>query len=324
MTVVVIGGAGFIGQRLVRRILSDDSLTLPDGTKLLRPRVVAADQPGAPLDADIADRVDQIALDIRDPDAVVDALADAQAVFHLAAVVSGQSEAEFDFGHSVNFDGTRVLLETLRAKGAMIPFVMTSTTAVYGGNAVEPLTEATATQPRGSYGIAKAMSEMLMTDYRRKGFVEARGVRLPTIIVRPGKPNAAASSFASGIFREPLAGMPAVCPVDPGIAMWLASPETAVEALYRSVTVPSADWPDFSTICCPGLTATVGEMLEALEAVGGSEARDLVTLDPDPAIERLVASWPARFDTRLAHRLGMKAEEQSMIEIVERYVRSMK
>ncbi|MEO1579535.1 MAG: D-erythronate dehydrogenase [Pseudomonadota bacterium] len=320
MSLVITGGAGFLGQRLARRILKAGHLALPDETELLHPRIVLADRPGASLPGDLGGKVDLIALDITDGAATRAALADAQAVFHLAAVVSGQAEAEFDLGYAVNFDGTRNVLEAVRATGRVVPVVGTSSLAVFGVSAAEPLSEATATQPTSSYGAAKAMAELLMSDYRRKGYAEARVLRLPTIIVRPGAPNAAASSFASSIFREPLAGQPARCPVDTGLPMWVASPETAVQAMIHAMRVPLDDWPGFSALNIPGLTVTVGEMLEALQEAGGIEARDLVTLDPDPAIEAIVAGWPSRFDTGLADKLGFVAAQATIEEILRDYI----
>jgi len=322
MTVVITGGAGFLGQRLARAILEAGHLALPDGTDLIRPEIVLADRPDASVAPDLADRVTQRALDITDPAATGRALAEAQAVFHLAAVVSGQAEAEYDLGMAVNLTGTLNVLAALSGRDHPVPVVATSSLAVFGSNVSEPLTEATPTQPRNSYGAAKAMGEIALSDARRRGMVEARSLRLPTIIVRPGLPNAAASSFASSIFREPLAGQAAVCPVDPGLAMWVASPETAVGAMLRAMAVPSTDWPDFSAVNVPGITASVGEMLEALAAID-AHARDLVRLEPDPAIEAIVASWPARFDTALAEALGF-AGDASVAEIVQAYVLRMK
>ncbi len=324
MSIVITGGAGFLGQRLAEELLGMTHLPSADGTELLRPQIVLADRPDAALRPELDGKVDLIALDITDAAATREALSDASAVFHLAAVVSGQAEADPDLSLAVNLDGTRNVLEALRGTGRVVPMVATSSLAVFGPDAAEPLTEATATQPTNSYGAAKAMGEILMSDYRRKGFVEARSIRLPTIIVRPGRPNAAASSFASSIFREPLAGEEAICPVDPGIPMWVASPETAIGALIHALAVPSDQWPTFSAINCPGLKVTVGEMLSALQDVGGDTARALVHLTPDPAIEAIVASWSSFFDTALAEKLGFRAAESTVSEILERYVRDMK
>ncbi len=320
MTVVITGGAGFLGQRLARRILADGHLKLPDGTELMRPAIVLADRPGSVLAADLQGRVRLTDLDITDHGAVTVALADAQAVFHLAAVVSGQAEAEFDLGLSVNLDGTRNVLEAAFATGRRLPMVGTSSLAVFGTNTTEPLTEAAPTQPSNSYGAAKAMAEILMSDYRRRGMVEARVLRLPTIVVRPGRPNAAASSFASAILREPLAGQRARCPVDTGLPLWLASPKTAVDAMIRAMAAPQRDWPDFAALNVPGITVTVAQMLEALQELGGIAARDLVTLDRDPAIEAIVAKWPARFDVRLAERLGFRCAERTIMDILRAYM----
>lgn len=322
MTVVITGGAGFLGRRLAAEIARRGHLALPDGTELIRPAVVLADTPAA-LDGVEAPGATLHPLDIRDAAAVRAALAGAQAVFHLAAVVSGQAEADLALGLAVNLDGTRNVLDALAATGRRVPLVSTSSVAVFGPGAREPLTEATATQPVNSYGAAKAMGELLMSDHRRRGLVEARVLRLPTIVVRPGAPNAAASSFASAIVREPLAGRPALCPVDPGLPMWLASPEAAVAAMLHALAVPVDDWPAFAAVNIPGVTATVAEILDALTAIGGAAARDLVHLDPDPHVEAIVASWPARFDTALAERLGF-APEAPVAEIVARYARSIR
>ena len=320
MSVVITGGAGFLGQRLAAQIAAQGHLALPDGTELLHPQIVLADRPGASLAPELEGRAALIPLDITDAAATRAALAEAQAVYHLAAVVSGQAEAEFDLGFGVNLDGTRNVLEAVRATGRVVPVVGTSSLAVFGVSAAEPLSEATATQPTSSYGAAKAMAELLMSDYRRKGFAEARTLRLPTIIVRPGVPNAAASSFASSIFREPLAGKPARCPVDPGLPMWVASPETAVAAMIQAMRVPVADWPGFSALNIPGLTVTVAEMLEALQEIGGLDVRDHVTLDPDPAIEAIVAGWPSRFATQLATDLGFVSKEETIADILRTYL----
>ncbi len=317
--IVVTGGCGFLGQRLALALLAKKHFDLPDGSTIETSDIVLADRPGASLVAALEGRVSVVPVDITDAAQVAGLIdADTALVYHLAAVVSGQAEAEFDLGLTVNFDGTRNVLDAARALERNVPVIGTSSLAVFGGTLPDVLTEATATHPGNSYGMAKAMSEMLMSDYRRKGFAEARTLRLPTIIVRPGAPNAAASSFASGIFREPLMGQPSVCPVSPDLEMWLASPETAIAALIRAAEVPAADWPAFSALNVPGVTATVEQMLDALEEVGGSEARARVTMQPDAKIETIVGTWPSAFDTALADGLGFEGDK-SVREIVQRF-----
>ena len=317
--IVITGGCGFLGQRLALALFAKGTLRLPDGADLSGFEIVLADRPGAQLDPALKGKITLKEVEITDA-AQVRALITSRTklVYHLAAVVSGQAEAEFDLGLNVNFDGTRNVLEAARAADCNLPVIGTSSLAVFGGALPEVLTEKTATHPGNSYGMAKAMSEMLMSDYRRKGFAEARTLRLPTIIVRPGAPNAAASSFASGIFREPLMGGSSVCPVSPDLKMWLASPETAIAALIRAAEVPTADWPSFSALNVPGVTATVAQMLDALEDVGGAEARAHVTMRPDPKIEAIVGTWPSAFDTSLADELGFQGD-LSVREIVQRF-----
>ncbi|MEL6682799.1 MAG: NAD-dependent epimerase/dehydratase family protein, partial [Pseudomonadota bacterium] len=169
---------------------------------------------------------------------------------HLAAIVSGQAEAEYDLGMRVNLGGTNAVLAAARALGPQTCVIGTSSLAVYGHHASEPLTEATAIQPCNTYGVTKAMAELVMADHRRRGWVDARTLRLPTVTVRPGKPNAAASSFVSSIIREPLAGLSAVCPVDASLALWVASPDMAVQALHHAPSVARQDWPDFGASMC--------------------------------------------------------------------------
>ncbi len=208
----------------------------------------------------------------------------------------------------VNLGGTTAVLEAAKSMALGVPVIGTSSLAVYGGNPSEPLTEATQIQPQNTYGVTKAMAELVMADYRRRGWADARTLRLPTVTVRPGKPNAAASSFASAIIREPLRGEPAICPVDPDMAMWIASPDAAVMALWHAPSVPSADWPAFGAVNVPGIQVRVADMIAALRAQAGDNVADLIEMAPDPKIQAIVGTWPTLFDTSLAHRLGFSGD----------------
>jgi nucleoside-diphosphate-sugar epimerase len=245
------------------------------------------------------------AVDIADHAAVTAAMPDDVAVvYHLAAVVSGQAEADYELGMQVNLGGTNAVLAAAKATAPGVLVIGTSSLAVYGGNPAAPLTEATQIQPQNTYGVTKAMAELVMADHRRRGWVDARTLRLPTVTVRPGKPNAAASSFASSIIREPLAGETAICPVDPSLAMWIASPDAAVRALWHAASVPADDWPAFGAVNAPGIKVTVAQMMAALRARAGDAVADLVTCVPDPKIMAIVGTWPSDFDISVATRLG--------------------
>jgi nucleoside-diphosphate-sugar epimerase len=303
MRVVITGGAGFLGARLARAILARGTLAAPDGAQRPVERLVLVDLVHA---AGFADpRVEVVAGDLDDDDLLRRALgAGAASVFHLAAVVSAQAEADFDLGMRVNLDATRRLLDACRALPRPPRLVATSSVAVYGGVLPDPVTDDTALRPQSSYGAQKAMAELLVADYTRRGFVDGRILRLPTVSVRPGKPNKAASSFASGIIREPLAGVEAVCPVSPDTRVWLLSPRRAVEGLVLGHELPSAALGDVRSVNLPGLSVTAAEMVRALAEVGGPEAAARVRWEPDPLVQRIVGSWPARWDVARAQRLG--------------------
>jgi D-erythronate 2-dehydrogenase len=306
MKVVITGGAGFLGQRLIRALCARGSLTDGAGQTRMIEQIVAIDSArSAPLFVD--ERVGYVNGDISTPHFLQHVLAaDTDSVFHLAAVVSGAAEADFDLGLRVNLDGTRAVLEACRPQPRPPKLVFASSVAVFGGALPALVDDATAATPVSSYGVQKLVGELLVGDYARKGFVDARAVRLPTIVVRPGKPNAAASSFASGILREPLAGAAAVCPVEPDTALWVLSPAAATAALLHTHEIAAAQWRAGGgrALNLPGLTVTVEQMLDALEAVGGAAARARVRMQPDERIKAIVQSWPARFATARADALG--------------------
>jgi nucleoside-diphosphate-sugar epimerase len=223
-------------------------------------------------------------------------------------VVSGTAEADFDLGMRVNVDGTRALLEACRRAGSCPRLVFSSSVAVFGGDLPAVVDDAVAPTPQGSYGVQKLIGEWLVHDYTRKGFIDGRSVRIPTVVVRPGKPNGAASGFASNIIREPLAGREAVLPVPVDTRMWISSPRSAVANLLHAASSPSSAWGWSRALNLPGLSASMGEALAALEKVGGDAARARVRETHDPAIMRLVRTWPDRFNTARAQAMGFVAD----------------
>lgn len=306
MHVVVTGGAGFLGARLVRALLAGD-VTI-DGKTI--DRITSIDLAPCPVgDA----RVESVAGDIADPSLIDQALRDdTAAVCHLAAVVSAQAEADFDLGMRVNLDATRGLLEACRVHPERLRFLFASSLAVFGPVSEQPVAEAIGPQPRSSYGAQKAMGELLVNDYSRRDFIDGRVCRLPTIVARPGKPNQAASSFASSIIREPLSGQPAVCPVDPGLPLWLSSPRAVIANLVHALTLSGealdTQLDGWRTLNLPGITVSVHEMLEALARQAGEEARQRVSFEPDAAIDRIVSSWPGGLEITRPLALGFKAD----------------
>jgi D-erythronate 2-dehydrogenase len=307
MRVVITGGAGFLGTRLAREILRRGSLTDSRGDAQPLRELVLVDIVAPARSEDPRVRAIVGALDDR---SVVDAVLtpDTGSVFHLAAVVSAQAEADFDIGMRVNLDATRNLLERCRACNAPPKFVFASSLAVFGGRLADPVPDDAPVTPRSSYGTQKAIGELLLNDMSRRGFIDGRALRLPTIVVRPGKPNLAASSFASGIIREPLAGVEAVCPVAPETRMWLQSPGAVVDNLLVGHEVRSADLPMFRAINVPGISVAVRDMIDALRDVAGADVAERVQWRFDPVIDAIVATWPSRFDARVGVALGMRAD----------------
>lgn len=307
MKVLITGGAGFLGQRLARALLKRGQLSDSSGQprtidELVLVDVVAGNDFGDP-------RVRVVTGDISDAALLRDLVDErTQSIFHLAAIVSGAAEADFDLGMRINLDASRALLDACRLRGHRPKVVFTSSVAVYGGKLPALVRDDTALNPQSSYGAQKAIGELLLNDYSRRGFVDGRVLRLPTISVRPGKPNKAASSFASGIIREPLAGEAAVCPVSPDLRLWLLSPRGAIESLIAGHELDGPALGLSRTINLPGISVSVGEMVAALEKVAGPEVVARITFAPDPAIERIVNSWPGAWDTSRAKALGLVAD----------------
>ena len=320
MKIVITGGAGFLGQLLLRALCERGTLTDASGEVRRIAQIVAVDQSHSGR-LFVDDRVEYVVGDVAAAGFINHVMeTNTDTVFHLAAVVSGAAEADFDLGMHVNVDGMRTILNACRAQHAIPKLVFASSVAVFGGDLPDILTDDTQPTPQTSYGIQKLIGELLLSDCTRKGFIDGRAVRLPTIVVRPGKPNAAASSFASGIVREPLAGEISACPVGAETAMWVLSPAAAIAAFVRAHEIPSDVWGARRALNLPGLTVTVAQMLEALRAVGGDAAVARVQMQPDERIRAIVRTWPARFETARADTLGF-ARDADVASIVRAYAR---
>jgi D-erythronate 2-dehydrogenase len=306
--VVVTGGAGFLGTLLARELLAGP-VVLNGGDPVEVDELVLVDLAAPRPDLAADERVTVVIGDLAD---VVERLAPAPAIFHLAGVVSGAAEADFDLGMRTNLDATRRVLEYARGHDDPPLVVFSSSLAVYGSDpAVGPVGDVdddTLPRPQSSYGIQKFIGEQLVADYTRKGFVRGRSIRLMTVSVRPGKPNAAASGFLSGIIREPLAGEPSVCPVPPDTPVALSSPGRSIDGLLRAASADDEEWGSRTAMNLPALTTTPREMAEALDRVAGAGTSRKIVWEDDPAIVAIVGSWPARFHTARAARLGLEPE----------------
>lgn len=317
MRVVMTGGAGFLGQRLAELILRKDTLAVAGEQQSVEELILFdAVEASGPKDK----RVRALVSDIRNCDALARAITDAtQSVFHLASVVSGEAEADFDKGMAINLDGIRTVLEVCRALPHAPRLVFASSVAAFGGELPDVVTDDTTPTPQSSYGIQKVIGELLVADYTRREFIDGRAVRIPTVTVRPGKPNKAASGFASGIVREPLNDVQATCPVSAETRMWVTSPHMAVDNLLHAHELAPALWGDVRAINLPGLSVTVREMIAALARVAGKDAIERIVMEPDQAIESIVAGWPGDFDTARANAMGFGADE-NFDEIIRAYL----
>jgi nucleoside-diphosphate-sugar epimerase len=307
MKVVITGGAGFLGTRLARKLVERNTLTDASGrTREIASITLLDVAPAAPFGDK---RVRSVVGDLGDASLLEQAVPrDTDAVFHLAAVVSGQAEAEFDVGMRVNLDATRALLERCRRLASPPKFVFTSSLAVFGGPVPDPVPDDAPLMPQASYGAQKAIGEYLVYDMTRKQMIDGRSLRLPTVTVRPGKPNRAASSFASGIIREPLSGVEAVCPVAPATRMWVQSPRAVIDNLIVGHEAPASSFTYTRSINVPGISVAVGDMVNALRDVAGEEVASRVRWDYDATIDRIVSTWPSSFAPKLGPSIGMKAD----------------
>jgi len=303
MKIVITGGCGFLGRRLALLLLdkgsalgSIDELVLFDNAPSALP--LPDDRRVQLVTGDIADRATVQRLIAPGTDAI----------FHLAAIVSGQAEADTDLGYRVNLDGTRAVLDACRTLGTAPRLIFASSLAVYGGALPPAVGDDTALTPQSSYGTQKAIGELLVNDYSRKGFVDGRALRLPTVVVRPGLPNRAASTFASSIIREPLCGKDAVCPVSPDTVMALASPRRVVASLAQALDLPGEALGHHRTLQLPGYSVSVGEMADALRRAVGESAYKRIAWQPDATIQAIVGSWPRELHAPRAEALGFQPD----------------
>ncbi|KAH8110033.1 NAD-binding protein [Phellopilus nigrolimitatus] len=323
--VLVTGAAGWLGSVLTHELLLDPQtpnlhLILADITEVTAPAGAKA----AIVQADLTDK-EAVAQLFKTEFGVPDT------IYALQGIMSRGSEDNFDLGLRVNVDSVRLLIDAARHEGAavgrLIKFIFTSSLAVYGGPLPDVVTPLTIATPEGAYGMAKLMSELLVNEYTRRGFIDGRILRLPTIVVRPGVPSNATSAFMSGIVREPLKGIEAVCPVGTSfdspeldLAAWLASPETTIKNFIVAKHVPAEKfYPHTRVVCLPGFTATVREELEALAAVAGPDVLKLIRFEDNPTNRRIVSSWPARFDNTYPLSLGFLADEGGMVPVIEQF-----
>lgn len=308
MKVVITGEQGFLGQRLAKTLLTQNNVQIDD---LILIDVVK------PIAPNNDPRVRCYEMDLREPTGLDELITkETDAIFHLAAIVSSHAEQDPDLGYEINFLATRNLLEICRKNNPKVRFIFSSSLAVFGGELPETILDSTAFTPQSTYGTQKAMCELLINDYTRKGFVDGIVTRLPTICIRPGKPNKAASSFVSSIMREPLHGEEAICPVSQDLRLWLSSPNTVVSNFIHALTLPSLPQRSWHTINLPGFSVTVKQMLSDLSQVKGEEILEHIKFEFDESINNIVASWPARIDNTQALALGFNVDSnfQSIIQ----------
>ena len=310
MKILVTGGSGFLGQQLIAALLAQPRFELHDAAgRPAQPQIdsiVAFDRTAGVLGDP---RVNYVTGDIGEPRALEPLVdRDTGIVVHLAAVVSGTAEADFDLGMRVNVDGTPAAMRACRAAGNQPRVLFSSSVAVFGGDLPPVVTDATPPTPQGSYGIQKLIGELLVQDYTRKGFIDGRSVRVPTVVVRPGLPNGAASGFASGIIREPLAGHEAVLPVPPQTEMWVASPRAVIAMFLHALRLSPQQWGWHRSLNLPGLTVSMTEAIDALRRIGGDQVVGRIRPQPDESVMRLVRTWAPRFDTARAVAMGFRAD----------------
>ena len=319
MKVFITGGGGFLGYRLALKLLERGTLAGPDGkpAEISRIKVFDAAFPPNPDSRLVCVKGDIGELEIIE--AELDR--DTASVFHLAAVVSAHAEQEFDVGYRVNLDGTRNLLEACRDMDTPPRLVFASSLAVYGGKLPAVVDDSVTPTPQTSYGTQKVIGEYLVNDYSRKGMIDGRSLRLPTIVVRPGKPNLASTSFASGMFREPLNGVTCEVPVEASTEMWILSPGKVLDAFIHAHDLPASAWGTQRAVALPGITFSVGEGVEALRRIAGDDVAKRVVFKRDERLNKMVQSFPGRFRTDRAVAMGFQAD-RDIGSIIQDYIAS--
>ena len=314
MKIIILGGGGFIGGRLARKLLASGQINNQEIKQLTLidrafPNISIQDS-----------RVKTIVGDFSHP-AIIEAVIQQRPdlIFHLAAIVSGEAEKNFDLGMNVNLHSSHQLLEMCRNLNVCPRIVFASSCAVFGGDVTQTITDTTSPKPLSSYGTQKAIVELLMSDYSRRGFVDARSLRLPTIAIRPGKPNAATSSFVSSIIREPLHGKPATYPVSSETEVWIQSPGRVVQNFIHAAALHEKELGHDRIINLPGLTISIQQMIKSLEKTAGSQITKLITHVPDDFIQSIVLTWPPHFETTLAKRLGFSGDD-SVTDIIQQFI----
>ena len=324
MRILITGGCGFLGVKLAKVLLQTGSLCINGASQPIK-RLVLTDLVPPPAELLKDERVQFIGGNLRTLLAHDKAmLSDIQVVFHLAAAVSGECEANFDLGMSSNLDTTRDLLEACRASQHIPTVVFASSVAVFScrpGQSWDGVVvdDDTLPTPQSSYGIQKYIGEQLMADFGRKGFIRARSVRLMTVSVRPGKPNGAASGFLSGMIREPLAGIKATVPVAAETPVALSSPSRTIEGLIKAAEASDAAWGFLTAMNLPSVQVTVGEMAMALQRLAGKQTADYLEWKIDPAIVKIVNSWPGEIACSRASQLGL-TPDPSFDSIIQQYI----
>lgn len=321
MRVVITGGTGFVGRKLAERLLRDGETERPGGGRAAISEVVLFDNaaPNPPLGIEDA-RLKIVIGDITDPAQVEGVITPGTgSIWHFAAVVSAGAEADLDLGYAVNLDGARHVLNACRKLPAPPRLMFASSAAVYGGEPPLTVDDNTPPTPRTSYGAQKAAGELFVNDYTRRGIIDGRAVRLPTIVVRPGRPNKAASTFASSIIRDPLAGQPAICPVKPESRMAIMSPRRLIEALITLHDMDGLRLGFNRTVLLPSISVSIGEMAASLRRIGGDEAADRIIWQPDPFIQNIVDRWPGVADAPRAVGLGFQTDAD-MDEIITAFI----